>query len=108
LLSQAAPCHKEQEVLPIFVERLSCPLRDLAAGSRAYWDNPGLPQDVHEERMQTYISGTWLGRPIAFQSLEEIFAGYAAFVSLAHALYRTAEAKYLRAAPVFRHLPKAR
>jgi SAM-dependent methyltransferase len=39
-----------------------------------------------------------------FNSLDEIFAGYAAVAPLPLALYRTAEAKHLRGSPLFRPL----
>lgn len=52
--------------------------------------------------MLTCISGELISRPLAFKSLEEIFAGYARVAPLAHALYRTAEANHLRQAPLLR------
>jgi ubiquinone/menaquinone biosynthesis C-methylase UbiE len=53
-------------------------------------------------RMRTCISRAMLHQPLAFQSLEAVFAGYAAVAPLALALYRTAETKHLRQAPVIR------
>ena len=52
--------------------------------------------------MPICISRALLGQPLAFNSLEMIFAGYAAVAPLALALYRTAEAKHLRQVPVVR------
>lgn len=52
--------------------------------------------------MPICLSKTLRGPPMAFKSLEEIFAAYAAVAPVAHALYRTAEAKHLRQAPLFR------
>ena len=52
--------------------------------------------------MLTGVSTPKLVPPLAFNSLEEIFEGYAAVAPLALALYRAAEAKHLRRAPVLR------
>lgn len=52
--------------------------------------------------MPTCLSRAPLVHPMAFYSLEEIFTGYATVTPLAHALYRTAEAKHLLQEPVGR------
>jgi SAM-dependent methyltransferase len=52
--------------------------------------------------MVTCISRKLRGPPVAFNSPEEIFTGYVAVAPLALALYRTAEAKHLRQAPLIR------
>lgn len=96
------PSHSEHEVLPLFVERMGCLLKELDADYRSEWDNPDQSHDLHEERMPTCISGTLLGPSMVFQSREASFAGYAMVAPLAHALYRTAETQHLRQAPVLR------
>jgi SAM-dependent methyltransferase len=53
-------------------------------------------------RLLNGVSRTRLDPALEFKSLEEIFAGYAAVAPLALALYRTAEAKHLREASMFR------
>jgi len=52
--------------------------------------------------MATCLSGVRLGQALSFHSLEAIFEGYATAEPLAHALYRTAEARQMHRVPLFR------